>query len=100
MYSRSTGFTPESMSGEYLRAKYAAKTAARTDRRREVFALQPPKEESEPPQTALVPQDTEQKGLSDDLIIPALLAFLLFSDRDGGNMDFILTAALLFIQFG
>lgn len=99
MYSRTTGFTPESMSGEYLRAKYAAKTAARTDKRREVFALQPPKE-PESVTAALVSSDAGKKALSDDIIIPALLAFLLFSDRDGGNMDLILTAALLFIQFG
>ena len=99
MYSRSTGFTPENMSPDYLRAKYAAKTAARSDRRREVFALLPEKE-PEHESAELLPQTTEQKDASDNMLIPALLAFLLFSDRDGGNFDFILTAALLFIQFG
>lgn len=97
MYSRTTGFTPESMNSEYLTAKYAAKTAARNDRRREVFALMPERE-SEP--APVVPRSSSGEAASDSMIIPALLAFLLFSDKEGGEFDFILAAALLFIQFG
>ena len=110
MYSRRTGIANENMSAQYLQAKYAAKTAARTGQRREIFAVLPEKEQETP--TELLPspmkkaQDTADLKTafsalgSDDILIIAVLAFLLFSDAEDKDFDIILAAALLFVGFG
>ncbi|MBQ9940385.1 MAG: hypothetical protein IJO74_02470 [Clostridia bacterium] len=107
MYSRRTGISQMPISAEYLQAKYAAKKAAQETRQREPFNLLPEKtEEVLTVQTDITPVQNNKsvKDLlsvleKDDLVLLAVLAFLLFSDSQT-TPDIILCAALLFIEFG
>lgn len=110
MYSRHTGVS-SGYSAEYLRAKYAEKNAARQSPFK--AAQQPPVQETAEVKDITVFEENkdstpEETGLSgfisslegDDLLLLAVLAFLLFSDGEKKNLDLILAAALIFIEFG
>lgn len=109
MYSRETGFS-NGYTAEYLRSKYAQKTAPR----RSPFKSAPAAEaesvvQEETPSekvslSVTVPPEVESKNFlssmeSDDLLILAVLAFLLLGDRENKNFDLVLAAALLFVEF-
>lgn len=108
MYSRETGITTsQKYTSEYLQSKYAEKSLAR----RSPFKTEQKPAEPEPLQTAVTAFDNQnpgQKSVSqllpafegDDILIMAVLAFLLFSGDREKNFDLILAAALLFIEFG
>ena len=110
MYSRHTGIS-SGYSAEYLRAKYAEKTAARQS----PFKAPPQSRDdniSDSQEITVLEENKEspsgEGGLSsfisslagDDLLLLAVLAFLLFSDSEKKNLDLILAAALIFIEFG
>ena len=108
MYSRHTGFSPPSngYTSEYLKSRYAEKTAPRRSpfkapqlsenatEVRESRDIQPSRQENSTMGSFLSNLE------NDDIILLCVLAFLLFGDREDRSFDLILAAALLFVEFG
>ena len=100
MYSRQTGFSP--YTSEYLKSRYAEKTAPRRSPLKPVTSQTQEKDETLPIQKESPPEIAEFVSSleSDDIILLCVLAFLLFGSREDRNFDLILAAALLFVEFG
>ena len=111
MYSRHTssgGYT-----ADYLRARYAEKTSPRRSPFREPTPPEAPVPEKpvplpvSAPVTQAKPKEPSGSGISsfisnlegDDLLILAVLALILLGDGEKKDLDLILAAALIFIEF-